>query len=251
MAQLNRTDFKNKVDTNITTNGAEAITGAIDNEIRNDQADSFLNLLSDSDLLNLRDYNVSRTYTVGEGCYYDTGGGVKLYRCITNTGGSFDIADWEEVSGGGGTASPLTTKGDLYTYDGATDERLGVGTDGQVLTADSAEATGLKWATPAGGADVFSVNWTVSSDNVVSDAVLIDAGKQFNAGSLEYSTTILGAPFVSFLTSTDGEAFTAQADLAAVNTYLTTNNTVAVFIKAVATYAATKTGITQIFATYQ
>ncbi len=49
-----------------------------------------------------------------------------------------------------GAASPLTTKGDLYTHDSA-DQRLAVGTDGQVLTADSAEATGLKWA--AGGGD--------------------------------------------------------------------------------------------------
>jgi hypothetical protein len=44
------------------------------------------------------------------------------------------------VAGG----SPLTTKGDLYTYD--TDgARLPVGSDGTVLVADSNETTGLKW----------------------------------------------------------------------------------------------------------
>jgi hypothetical protein len=48
----------------------------------------------------------------------------------------------------GGSASPLTTKGDLYTYS-TTNARLGVGANGRVLVADSAEATGLKWA-PAG-----------------------------------------------------------------------------------------------------
>lgn len=42
-------------------------------------------------------------------------------------------------------ASPLTTKGDLYTYS-TTDARLGVGTNNQTLLADSTQTTGLKWA---------------------------------------------------------------------------------------------------------
>ena len=46
--------------------------------------------------------------------------------------------------------TPLTTKGDVFTFS-TVDARLGVGANGTVLTADSAEATGLKWATPAAG----------------------------------------------------------------------------------------------------
>jgi hypothetical protein len=51
---------------------------------------------------------------------------------------------WANVAGVG---SPLTTKGDIYTFD-TDNTRLPVGTDGQYLTANSAEDTGLEWITP-------------------------------------------------------------------------------------------------------
>ena len=60
-----------------------------------------------------------------------------------------------------GAVSPLTTKGDLYTFS-TSDARLGVGANNTVLTADSAEATGLKWATPA-SASPASANSYVST----------------------------------------------------------------------------------------
>ena len=44
--------------------------------------------------------------------------------------------------------TPLTTKGDLFTFT-TVDARIGVGANNTILTADSAEASGLKWATPA------------------------------------------------------------------------------------------------------
>ena len=46
--------------------------------------------------------------------------------------------------------SPLTAKGDLFTFS-TTQARLAVGNDGEQIVADSTEATGLKWATPAAG----------------------------------------------------------------------------------------------------
>lgn len=56
---------------------------------------------------------------------------------------------------GGGASSPLTKKGDVYTYSTA-DARLPVGTNGQVLTANSATSTGLQWVTPSSGSSIWT-----------------------------------------------------------------------------------------------
>jgi hypothetical protein len=54
---------------------------------------------------------------------------------------------------GGIQPTLLTTKGDIIVATGnATLVRQGVGTNGQVLTADSTQADGVIWATPASGA---------------------------------------------------------------------------------------------------
>ena len=50
-------------------------------------------------------------------------------------------------------ASPLTTKGDVYTFDTG-NQRLAVGADGLVLKADSSTATGLVWGSGGGGATI-------------------------------------------------------------------------------------------------
>jgi hypothetical protein len=60
--------------------------------------------------------------------------------------------------------SPATTKGDLIAYDGTDNVRLPIGTDTFVLTADSTQATGMKWAT--GGASINISNDTTTSTNL-------------------------------------------------------------------------------------
>ena len=79
------------------------------------------------------------------------------------------------ISGGGtsGTvtvtnsmATAIDAKGDLVAGTGAdTFSRLAVGTNNHVLTADSAEATGLKWAAPSAAGANFSL---ISTTNTTS-----------------------------------------------------------------------------------
>ena len=87
---------------------------------------------------------------------------------ITNDVGDITAVTAGTGISGGGTSGAVTitnsmataidAKGDLIAGTGAdTFSRLGVGTNGQILTADSAEATGMKWASAAGGGKVLQV----------------------------------------------------------------------------------------------
>ena len=62
-----------------------------------------------------------------------------------------------------GAVSPLTTKGDLYTFS-TSDARLAVGaTNGMALTVDSAEATGLKYVGFVGASAYRNASQTISN----------------------------------------------------------------------------------------
>lgn len=103
------------------------------------------------------------------------------------------------VLSAGGSTSPLTTKGDLYGYSTA-DARIPVGSNGRVLTADSAQSLGLKWAsvrrnivvtlnTPTGGQQTdFQVPWagTIVSWTLLGDAsgsIVLDIWKDTYANA--------------------------------------------------------------------
>jgi hypothetical protein len=87
--------------------------------------------------------------------------------------------------------TPLTTKGDLFTFS-TLDARLGIGANNTVLTADSAEATGMKWAAPAGGGKVLQVvQGTLTALITSSSTTLADTGLTVNITPSLSSSKIL------------------------------------------------------------
>jgi hypothetical protein len=98
--------------------------------------------------------------------------------------------------------SVVTTKGDIVTATAsATPARLGVGTNGQILIADSTTATGLKW-----GADVTGKLLQTVVSETSTDVTNSSFGTYVNAG-----------PSVTITPTSTSSRFLIFADMAGVS----------------------------------
>ena len=149
--------------------------------------------------------------------------GMFSYLKDTNLTYRYDGSSWLSDAG---TTSPLTTKGDVWGYS-TTDTRIPVGADGTVLTADSNESLGVKWAAVAAGGfvgcSVSRQSGTQSISNATTTAVTftnedIDtdgffdsatsssriviptgkAGKYLLTGSLVFASDVTTALYIRF-----------------------------------------------------
>ena len=103
--------------------------------------------------------------------------------------------DGVETADGAIPKSVVTTKGDLVTATAsATPARLGVGTNGQILIADSTTATGLKW-----GADVTGKLLQTVVSETSTDVTNSSFGTYVNAGpSVTITPTSASSRFLIF-----------------------------------------------------
>ena len=109
----------------------------------------------------------------------------------------------------------LTTKGDILSFS-TTESRLGVGANDTVLTADSTESLGLKWAAISGGMTVATeANTTPVSDNIQDDATnardyafftLPTSSKFFKISGIEWKNgTSVGGDMISGVDIVDAD----------------------------------------------
>jgi hypothetical protein len=96
-------------------------------------------------------------------------------------------ATWAIPSGaGGGLTDPTTTLGDLIVRGAAAPTRLGVGTNGQALLADSAAPLGVKWGAVSGGgsqtpwtSDILAADFNLNRVKGIGIGALQDAAANF------------------------------------------------------------------------
>ena len=92
-----------------------------------------------------------------------------------------------------GATSPLTTKGDLYGYS-TLDARIPIGTNNQVLTADSAQALGLKWATPTSTGSSYSLLNSGGTALTGSATTTISGLSGYGSLMINYSASTVSVP---------------------------------------------------------
>lgn len=142
-------------------------------------ASNKLPVIDGSNLTGLTAANISGTVAIGNG----------------GTGQSTKAAGFDALS-------PTTTKGDVIVSNGTNNVRLAVGSNNQVLQADSAQASGVKWATITDTLAGLSCstgdlpNWNgsawackgSSATNTNSTVILRDASGNFAANQVTLNT---------------------------------------------------------------
>lgn len=163
------------------------------------------------------------------------------------TGGKFrvrsmiDVKDWDDFSNGQAlvfdstdkklkpgnptAASPLTTKGDLFVRGTGGDNRLPVGTNDQVLIADSTQTYGVKWGTVSATVSTLNDIGNVTITSIASGEILKWNGSAWINNTLAEAGIAAASHTHTASDITDFDTEVANNAAVAANTAKVTNAT--------------------------
>jgi hypothetical protein len=156
--------------------------------------------------------NLNPETTLGDLAYRSATANVKTRLALgtagqvlrVNSGGN--APEWATTA----DQTPLTTKGDLFGFDTA-DARIPIGTNGHILTADSTQSLGLKWAAPAGGGKIAQVIFaSTAAGTDIASITFTDTG---------LSATITPSAASSRIIIYAGQEWVAEAGASAIKSY--------------------------------
>ena len=164
--------------------------------------------------------NLNPETTLGDLAYRSATANVKTRLALgsagqvlrVNSGGT--APEWATTA----DQTPLTTKGDLFGFDTA-DARIPVGTNGHILTADSTQSLGVKWAAPAGGGKVLQVvQATYATQTIITSTSYTDSGLSATITPSSATSKILILVNQNLLANRETTIFDGAVDLRRGNT---------------------------------
>lgn len=141
--------------------------------------------------------------------------GMMSYLQDTNSVEVYNGSAWVAVG-----SSPLTTKGDLYTYSTTNARLASSAVNGDVLTVDTSTATGLKWAAPSSGSITLISTTTLSGATTTLSSIpqtyenlyLIVSGMTANTGNNDFRLMPNNVSNLANYTGTVDSSVTGTAD---------------------------------------
>jgi hypothetical protein len=126
---------------------------------------------------------------------------------------STSTSKWVNQTSPAGFTDPTTTKGDIIVHGTSTTTREAVGSDGQVLTADSTQSTGIKWtAAPSASNATANAPGLVQLDGDLGGIAISPSVVSINGITLPSSTPTTG----NVLTASSSSATTWSTPAAGV-----------------------------------